>query len=524
VNTSEDDRKPAVIEYIGSATARFTDPAGVLRGVGAARFFEDGSSEITLLVDSIEGYTIPEPRGWALMAFFKGKGSWIGNACEEFVLQTKNGRLSAVGRIYYTYDINGGIVKVIILGTTTRFVVTEQSRSTYWVLPLTNCQTSLFYSYPDLDSHPLRRSWKPGAENVTPGKAADDEFAESNRLIAYERNGKLEFLEGLRPRHLASSTGSSALSAILVGNVNGESIHFDQLGSWLPFDLLLLLSMATGNKVDYPWVEFWSADGSLLERLHPGRKVSRYPTGHRAIEEQLHRGIGYLLTRALASPVWGTPTLRICLGNYIRGSATWEMDDKIGHFSRALDALASYYRVTTQSLLNDLDSYVADQVQVVCKTAASAVRALATGSSSDANLDRIAQRITNAIGTERHFGLAVVELIRHFGFSDAQILDSHFALQPRIDKRAWPGLLSTCRGTALHGGSFMQLGPDYMDDLFVVGRHLQDLLLRMMFVSLGYDHEYAPPVLPGLASMPVGWVDQTRTAQDLGYSDTQNYY
>jgi hypothetical protein len=427
--------------------------------------------------------------------------------------------LEALDPIRYTYRVGGKQSLLSILATSFRFQVIDGC-AMYWRMPVTNFICNYSLVDPELDTHPLRAYGKRDMSAVTNPRLREE-------LIVFERNGTKEFIEPASDydecrQRLDRGDLPVAITAAIIGNVGECSVSLEELRRWLPYDLLLLLSIASGHQVASPWVELWDQSGRLLERIHwrtAPASVLRF--GHEAINEWLHRGTGYLLTCALRSNHWNTSHFRICAANYIRGSLTWVMDDRVGHFARALDGLCAFFGVAEQNLLVRLSSQMQDDVKEIASMAADRVRKLdqnnATGDRDV--LGRIADRMISTPQKDKHFGFAVVDLLDLMDLPDAAIMHAFYNANPRADGFGWAGLLSQYRGAALHGVPFVSSESErFMDDLFMIGQHLQDIILRILFKMFDYDHVYQPPVLKGLSITSVDWVTPNHSASDLGYS------
>lgn len=479
---------------------------------------EDGTIVSDLQIDEVLDFD--HSHSFGLLRLFNSAGSddFDGNECIRFLVKTSDGVLEALDPIRYTYTI--GTKSILrLLATSFRFRVID-GNAMYWRMPVTNFICNYILVDPELDAHPLRR-------NDERDMSAVDNSHLGQGLVVFERNGAKEFIEPASDyvecrRRLARGDLPVAITAAIIGNVGECSVSLEELRRWLPYDLLLLLSVASGYQVASPWVELWDQSGRLLERIHwRTAPASALRPGHVAIDEWLHRGTGYLLTCALRSSHWNTSHLRVCVANYIRGSSTWVMDDRVGHFARALDGLCAFFGVAEQNLLARLGPQMQDDVKKIVSVAADRVRKLGQNNATGDRdvLGRIANRMTDTPRKDKNFGLAVVDLLDLMGLPDAAIMHAFYDANPRADGSGWAGLLSKYRGAALHGVPFASSESErFMDDLFMIGQHLQDIILRVLFKMFDYDHVYQPPVIKGISITCVDWVTQSHSASDLGYS------
>ena len=508
------------ITYEGPAEAEFENPPALLRGHAKVVVGVDGTLTSNFHVADVLGYDDSHPLGLGLMNFFKSdlqSDDLTGNRCIRFEVRTAEGVLESLAPVRYGYTL-GRDIRLQMYSTSFRFSTSDEV-PTYWMMALVNFLGSYSETAPELNVHPLRFT----PSHVTGGEAVLPPL--DSRLLVFQRNGEIEFIQpvpGVEELYRGLKRGdiAAAVTATMVGNVAGCSVEVEDLNEWFPFDLVPLLSIASGSSISYPWIEFFTSQGTLVQRIHWPSVLKRFDTAHVAIDEWVHRGTGYLLTRALASIHWDAAQIRICMANYIRGSCTWVMDDRLGHFARALDGLCEHLNVATQNLLDDLSPTLRDQVQQITTVAAREVRSLqVTASGAEtATLSRIADRVQGAHQKERAFGLAVVKLLEVLGLPDARVMEQHFQRYPRHDGANWPGLLSRYRAAPLHGVPFMAVpSDDFMSDLFIIGQHMQDLLLRILFKMFDYDHVYQPPVAKWPWIAPVDWLSETDSASRLGY-------
>jgi hypothetical protein len=127
-------------------------------------------------------------------------------------------------------------------------------------------------------------------------------------------------------------------------------------------------------------------------------------------------------------------------------------------------------------------------------------------------------RVSNAAATEKRFGLAVIDLLRHFALPDAGIVDSSIAQNPRPDKAPdWASVLSNYRGATIHEG--------YMDfekkhdarDVICICTHLKDVLTRIIFKEVGYTGTYKSVLRRSYGPQAIDWIQTTTAAANLGF-------
>jgi hypothetical protein len=161
-------------------------------------------------------------------------------------------------------------------------------------------------------------------------------------------------------------------------------------------------------------------------------------------------------------------------------------------------------------------SEVANELKQVSRTAAISGRYADSGI-----LERIAERTrSKPFEKDRHFGIAVTELLKRFNLPDSDIVDAHYLKNPRPDGRTtWASVLSYCRGAPTHEGYFNFSGKEHdASDILTVMHHLRDVLLRIVFQIVGYDGTYQPPVIRWTTDAKSDWVRPETSAAELGYS------
>ena len=133
-------------------------------------------------------------------------------------------------------------------------------------------------------------------------------------------------------------------------------------------------------------------------------------------------------------------------------------------------------------------------------------------------LTTIQSRVRSAADTENRFGLAVIDLLRHFALPDAAIIDSFIAQNPRSDRAPdWASVLSNYRGATIHEG--------YMDfekkhdagDVICICAHLKDLLTRIILKEVGYTGTYKSVLRRSYGPQAIDWIQPTTTPENIGF-------
>jgi len=238
--------------------------------------------------------------------------------------------------------------------------------------------------------------------------------------------------------------------------------------------------------------------------------------------------LGYLLTRYQASPNRGEPFLNVALKHVI-GAASHDgsVEDTTVYLCRGLEGLCDRYGFKTQYLLEQLDEPRRREVIAALEAAMHKIRAAARSASragfqDQARLmERIADRArSNAANKDVDFGLAVTQLLKRFGFPDADIIDAYYQRTPRTDGiPTWSSVLSHYRGTIMHRGHYkFSNGTHDIEDVIRINYHLLDILIRIVLKIVGFDGTYQSPVIRATNAVPVDWVTSDLPADRLGYN------
>jgi hypothetical protein len=283
-----------------------------------------------------------------------------------------------------------------------------------------------------------------------------------------------------------------------------------------------MLSLATGVPVGAPWIEFRDERGSLVRRVHICFGAGRYEQAHAALPGYCARnGPGYLVGKVLAARDRGTKHLRAAVNHALAAEGRGSIETRFLNLCRGFETLCRRHGFIRQDLPARLDPSQQAAVKAILQEAASKIRAVRkaeTDPDRKAVLDSIAGRTEGAGQTEKSFGLAVADLAESFGFLDALALDAHMSAHPHPKAKTWPGVLTYYRNAATHDAYFDFPRREDLYDVLRVMRHLHDLLLRVLFKTVGYDGPYQSPIPPAAMRPSVDWVTATTPACALGYA------
>ena len=132
---------------------------------------------------------------------------------------------------------------------------------------------------------------------------------------------------------------------------------------------------------------------------------------------------------------------------------------------------------------------------------------------------RIQGRVANAATIEKRFGLAVIDLLRHLGLPDAEIIDSFISQNPRSDNLPdWASVLSNYRGATIHEG-YMDFDKKHdAGDVINICTHLKDVLTRIIWKEVGYTGSYKSVLKRRYGPQAFDWIQPTTPPKHLGFS------
>jgi hypothetical protein len=533
------------LEYVGRCTAEFSAPQGSIEGPATVSVDEAGNVSVEMGPEP-ETLRTECPFQLGLLRFLKGDefvrehGKGVStlnieaeNPCTRLEVRTPLGTFRTDDVLYrFTEGVlaTGEVPKVTFAVGLFTFEIEEAGDSEYWVLPLANFLAEFRQQRPELDRHPLRVFPTPEVPPEMRVISARLAANSKNNLIMFGFSGGQGFVERLpdyqeSERLLLEGKERSKTTAVMVGPTGGEPVEsFEQMRGWFPFDVLSLLTLATGTEVGCPWVEIRDGQGRLVRRFHRGLGVRPFRNGYRLIQERpmtRGRGIkatGRLIERACShSKEFGETFVRAAIVHLIR--ARYEdqtLDDSMSHLARGFETLCKRYRTMEQVLSKNLDPTLRKDVEDVLDGAAQQIRTLKTAAAPGglSTLDRIADRASSADEKDKAFGLAVGKLLKAFWLPDTHILENHY----RDRAAGWGALLSHYRGDVTHHGylDILEAGHDW-EEIAAIRNHLHDALARVILKILRFDGGYSPGVVPYSGTFGVNWMGPHFPARTLGY-------
>jgi hypothetical protein len=536
----------STLVYEGHGVLDFTNPLGRFEGPARIVVDEEGRCTADFHVVTVS----PEMENFVyLMAFLdgvdlpkaeKGKpvvhksGGTSNNNCSAFKVTSDAGVFTATKGISYSYSVGQELtLRLRWIGSQFDPAVSSQAR--FWVLPISNFISEFAERDPDLDRHPLRIYPTPELPpdlTVEERSLAPFVINSKNRLIIFSFASAKAYIEALPDYeeikfNLQSRKRRNQVTALMIGEVGSCDIECATCQSWIPFEYLQLLAVATGSAAGSPWIEFRDASGMLVRRCHVSLRPPTYAHGHSVISEAIHRGTGELISAYSASDVLGKTYLLTALNNLVEAQMEGDLEEmNFRSIIIAFETLCNEFGFGTQHLHRYLTDASWDFVKTALQHAASEIQNRIATLDRVSNhtevgaLDEIAKRTLHTpVGKTRAFGLSMVDLLKYFKLPDAQILDSHFAVNPRRDGLlTWSQVLTTYRGTLMHVGYFREgrSSEDFLD-LYRIRRHLHDVFLRIFFSLVKYRGTYQPPVKIMTTQCAVDWVKPSTTARELGF-------
>jgi hypothetical protein len=209
--------------------------------------------------------------------------------------------------------------------------------------------------------------------------------------------------------------------------------------------------------------------------------------------------------------------------NHARGASNHNttLESRFISLCRGFETLCRHHGFIKQDLSLRLEPSQQTELKAILQEAAANVRKMQkadTDPSRKSVLETIGSRTQNAGQTEKSFGLAVADLAQKFGFHDAAVLDAHFTAHSHPTGKTWPGVLTFYRAAATHNAYFDWSQREDLYTILRVRDHLHDLLLRVLFKTIGYDGPYQSPIPPLMQRDSVDWVTPTTPPGLLGFA------
>ena len=496
--------------YSGRAQVHFSDPDGVIAGIGNVTISPDGHVSVRIAVEEYEippeyhGMLLPFVDGTPGTTMDKGTCFHIGGAGKRasFEVSTASGRFSAdralVGATQLMLgDDGGGWFELVPAAA--EFVVQSVDDDDMWCAPLV-------------------------------GDLAEFERCSTASLIP----GRIPYIHFTASGH---SCGIHIFPAKDVPNDGCAGVVFGPLGvrphqtpqeiaALLPTGLHAALDFLSGSDVRTPWVEVRSREGELKTRFHIRFGGYQQETGFPALskfDSSPGSGIAEFLRVFFSLPAAQrrsfTPTLSL-IRRGAPGSAT--VDESITNLIKALDATCKRLGFGRVNLMNALEDSTSAELKSVLADAKERLKKIRRQCRDSGKLDqlgiidRIISRHANTATDELDFGIAVSELLRSLSLSDGEVMNQYYSSLPT--SRTWEGLLSFIRGEVVHSGAIHVNDQDEVLAWFELARHLHDICKRVVFREVGYQGTYSASNVLFKGTYALDRIKPTMSVADLGYT------
>ncbi len=520
------------VSYEGRARVEFIDPPGVVEGPAVVCIDESGAQLATIQVETpVQEGSSFFTKGEVRAEDFRRHG--FGNPCKSVVVTTPQGEWSAAERVY----LHGGNFRpernqITLKALRSQFSTRDTATSSWWVLPLTNFVPGRWmHGWSGLADHPLRMIRpRPIPDDVNDEQRnqlkLENTFAE--RLIPFDIDRLRGYIEPLPEFDqivglMNSNKVRSAVTAVMVGPAHVSDVRYADYEGLFPLDVCAALTLATGAPVGSPWLEFRDADGRLIRRTHIPFGNPAYKQGYPALPDYAPQAIAVLLTRLFACEDRGQGFLRVVVTKLIDASRRSNtLETRFTDLVRAFETLCHHYGLREQ---NDLKALLdAAQKAIVKKTldeSADRFQRMARAEADvqrQAALTRIADRVRNAGGRDKNFGMSVGDLLSRFNLHDAGVVSRFLAEKPMLGATEWSSLLSRLRGCVMHEAYFdLSSGRHDLFALETVMDHLQDVLLRVVLKIVKYEGVYQSSIPPLGSHETLDWVGPNTAPGCLGY-------
>lgn len=493
--------------YSGPASLQFENPTGELTGPAELAVKSDGQVEIAM---KVEQFSIPPEYHNFLMPFVRGNRPIVEGSRTTF----HDGGDPKIGRLEITTPEGSFQARRILVeksnfamfgeqNTTLMFVANDLlfspaqgATAYYWCLPLCGALDE-FKSVGNT-------SWISGG----------------GTYFAFECRGAWCGLE------ILSRSREDGIVAFAFGEIGARPHVTDgELIELIPDGLLAALSFASGSNVHVPYVEFRDSEGKLACRWHLRFGNSQPEDGFPAFTKfdcfKADCGLGRFLQLFYQLPKEQIDKLISPL-SLVRsgspGSAT--LESNITDLVKALDALCAMKGFAQQDLSSLLTPGNKSAVTPILTDARERLKQVRRGAKQRgeadqlAVLDKIMSRLANAATSEQDFGIAVVNLLHHYGLADAEVMNNYYV---HSTSTTWQGILSSIRGNVVHFGTLHIEDQSHLDRWFAFARHLHDLLKRLLLNEVGYDGTYAGSNVRYTGTYLLDRITNTNTISDLGY-------
>lgn len=547
------DREP---KYVGVGTAHFSSPKGTVTGTGEISFDKGGRATAVLNYTEYDSTEIPDLTHTDFIMGRREKNGGINdttrpNPCERFRLEgkhgtfesfEKSGEVPTAGRTLLIGGSGTGEPVSIPLKFPYLQGVYRPKRDVgvakYWVLPLANFIGQPVNVFDDLEEHPLRLRYRP---KLPPWLTDDDTIhlrwnsRWTNSTIAFEYKGKPIFIELLddykeRKQELLDRNLKSCVTAVMVGELDGDPPPLGQEGQWEFVRLLGAVGAIVGAEVYAPWLELRDESGRLVERRHLRFSKPEFRQGRHIIDEWYCPNTAHFLWRVLDSGLLEDEQVRV-LFDLIRAAGERELllEERLVLVFRQLDLLCQKYGTRSAWKPKDtLRPEHAAEIYAAIADCRQKIRDLAQreretyGPEELRRFDLVSNRVSDAATLHSSYGGAVLALFERFGIDDLVQIEAH--LKSISPSGRVPKLLESLRGSVVHGGYLARTdeSPYSWEDVHALADHLHDICVRIMFAIVGYEGPYTRGPAH-LSEAKIKWPSAQRILESFGYVEVAEW-
>lgn len=511
------------IEYEGTGSLRYRDPAGTFTGPAKAVIGADGRVKLTIAEPNCDIGDMQNPGWWFFFNATKlvsedGKVSWGGgggtpNVCEQASMSAETGQLNVLRHgvgadvdCVNDFPVDFELKSITVSPNHCIFQTNSAEVPKYWVVPLINF-LGIDFQLPrresGLEDHPLR-------------------LHSSRGLCAFRYKGKPAFIEPVveyteRSKALENGDIRSALTAVMVGEVVDEPDFSLGDSTPEPASLLTALDLVDGTEVGAPWIEYRDASGNLVGRWHARL---RPPEWRRKQDIILEPNLSHYLECAAKRIPAMDGYFHFSMTALLRSFSSMSfIDNSLSLVCASLDSLCNREGLSEEDLIAVLSDELRKEINDVvlgCSRSISS-RSKKVRSEGDVEeagiLEAISSNVANARYKSGKFGRRVERLLSHYGFEDLELLAKTF--EERYGKPWWDRV-SYFRSIGVHGRLFNDWDSEYKE-MWAIVRHLQDIVTRVLLRILEYDGEYSPITFTARGAEKVDWVKQGIPPSSLGY-------
>jgi len=535
------------LRYEGRGGAEFSSPVGSITGPFRVTYDEYGNTICEAYPEQISYDPTYEggAHGFLWGAVKKREGNSVSfgfgglnNPCRLLSFTNPAGKFESTSQVHLVgVGSAEGRSRLKFYVPEAKFETGNPNPAKYFTIPLFNCVAET-RDYIQGD-HPLRIYQTPKVPDDLPKDKkwmAEHKANEQNLVIGFCMDGQVCFIERLPDfdERIGSLGGGAQrrVTAVLVGEVGLQPTDtVADFRSWFPLDLLTVLSFASGVEVGFPWIEVRDSSGKLIRRLHGRPWLPTYHEGDVLLSKfdvgiNNLSGIGSVITQFLSLPAERRFFLGATMNHARLGSlgSHLHLYDVLDHLIRAFECVCREIGLVQQNLLPKLSASSQSAVCTILEDTGRKFRQLARQSRTGGQLaeariiETVASRAANCAGTEKRFGLAVIDLLQKFGLHDAEVIDKFIASHPRADGLPdWASVLSSYRGATIHEGYMDFTKKHDVNDVVRICQHAKDVIARVILTIIGSRGTYEPVTMKNYGPYKLDWVEPTTQPWKLGF-------